>query len=122
MSTTETTETKPTEHIFVIWAPDYTDDDAINRRLAVPLLYRYESYPSIMYSTGVNGPFLSAESIATPDAPKKMWDKEKLVIAPFLTSAEYVVASFNPHFLTDLSKPLGCSQINLHRLSMSDEI
>jgi hypothetical protein len=35
MSTAETTENQPTLHLFVIWAPDYTDDDAINRRLAV---------------------------------------------------------------------------------------
>jgi uncharacterized protein len=27
--------TAPTQHLFVIWAPDYTDEDAINRRLAV---------------------------------------------------------------------------------------
>ncbi|PVF99402.1 hypothetical protein CPB86DRAFT_783773 [Serendipita vermifera] len=119
MSTTETTETKPTEHIFVIWAPDYTDDDAINRRLAVReqhLAMSRENQKS-GYVTRVNGPFLSPESIATPDAPKKMvgsmlvvrgtsieevrakvekdvywtgnvWDKEKLAIVPFLTSAE----------------------------------
>lgn len=33
MSTNETTS--ESKHLFVIWAPDYNDEDAINRRLAV---------------------------------------------------------------------------------------
>jgi len=30
-----TSATATTLHTFVIWAPDYTDEDALNRRLAV---------------------------------------------------------------------------------------
>ncbi|KAG8819681.1 hypothetical protein FRC18_011955 [Serendipita sp. 400] len=109
---------QPTLHLFVIWAPDYTDEDAINRRLAVRSehLRVAKLNEEAGYVTAVNGPLLSPESIAAPDAPKKMvgsmlvvraasieevrakvesdvywtgnvWDKEKLVIAPFITKA-----------------------------------
>lgn len=92
-----TTEPKNPQHLFVIWAPDYTDEDAINRRLAVrsrhletakenmksgyvtssshlikPVEEQTSTHTNTTLTAGVNGPLLSPESIASPDAPKKM--------------------------------------------------
>ncbi|PVF99401.1 hypothetical protein CPB86DRAFT_703313 [Serendipita vermifera] len=115
--TLATDEAKPALHTFIVWAPDYTDDDAFNRRMAVRgqhMVKAMESAKDGMF-TRIIGPYLTPESIATPDAPKKIlgsmllvraasieevrarveedlywtanvWDKEKIVIAPYMTS------------------------------------
>jgi len=111
----------PTQHLFVIWAPDQSDEGALDRRLAVRERHLEVAKESMKagYVTTVNGPLLSPESIASPDAPKKMigsmlivratsleevrakvetdvywtgnvWDKEKLVILPYLTPSVLV--------------------------------
>lgn len=105
--------------LFIIWAPDCTDEDAFSRRMAVreQHLARAAENKKKGYVTKISGPYLTPESIATPDAPKKLigsmllvraksleevranvesdvywtnnvWDKEKLVIAPFMVDPE----------------------------------
>jgi uncharacterized protein len=86
-----TDETKPALRTFVIWAPDYTDEDAFNRRMAVRDNHMVKAMENVKagfftrkrtthenwrYWTnivpGIIGPCLTPESIATPDAPKKL--------------------------------------------------
>ncbi|KAI0710317.1 hypothetical protein C8T65DRAFT_648552 [Cerioporus squamosus] len=99
---------------FAVYAPDYTDEDAINRRLAVreTHLANAAKNPAIK----IGGAMLSPkEALDTPDAQKKMagslmifeantyadvkamiesdvywtgnvWDKEKTVITPWVTA------------------------------------
>ncbi|KIM31254.1 hypothetical protein M408DRAFT_327519 [Serendipita vermifera MAFF 305830] len=105
--------------LFIIWAPDYTDDGAFSRRMDVRAQHLVVAEESRKkgYITKISGPYLTPESIATPDAPKKLigsmllvraksleevranvesdvywtnnvWDKEKLVIAPFMVDPE----------------------------------
>jgi len=114
MATSATTQAL---HTFVIWAPDYTDEEAFSRRLAVREQHLVNLKARGSYVTKIAGPFLTPESIATPDAPKKLvgsmllvratsleevrsnveldvywtndvWDKEKLVIAPISIDAD----------------------------------
>ncbi|KAH9888462.1 hypothetical protein C8Q73DRAFT_710247 [Cubamyces lactineus] len=99
--------------LFSVYAPDYTDEEAIQRRLAV----RQAHLDTAAKNPGmkVGGAMLSPnEALDTPDAEKKMigsfmiiecptyedakkmiesdvywtgnvWDKEKTVIRPFVT-------------------------------------
>ncbi|KZT03967.1 uncharacterized protein LAESUDRAFT_658742 [Laetiporus sulphureus 93-53] len=106
---------EPTLYKFVVWAPDMTDPDALQRRLSVRerhLARATDLHNSKQWKVG--GALLTPESIASPDAEKKMigsmiiceaesieavrkmiesdiyytsnvWDKEKLQIFPYLT-------------------------------------
>lgn len=105
--------------LFIIWAPDYTDDGAFSRRMDVRAQHLVVAEESRKkgYITNIAGAFLTPESIATPDAPKKMlgsmllvraksleevranvesdiywtnnvWDKDKILIAPFKLALE----------------------------------
>jgi hypothetical protein len=75
----------------VIWAPDQSDEGALDRRLAVrerhlevakesmkagyvtsSFLLNQSLSCALKNIIAVNGPLLSPESIASPDAPKKM--------------------------------------------------
>jgi len=108
--------TATTKHKFVVWAPDMTDPDAFQRRLSVRTkhLERADGLRE-SEALKIGGALLTPESIASPTAEKKMigsmmifesesleslkklieediyytgnvWDKEKLVILPFLTA------------------------------------
>ncbi|RPD57336.1 hypothetical protein L226DRAFT_467496 [Lentinus tigrinus ALCF2SS1-7] len=98
---------------FVLYAPDYADEDAVNRRLAVRDAHLANGLKNPAAKIG--GAMLSPnEALDTPDAPKKMagslviyeansyaevkamveadvywmgnvWDKEKTVIVPFVS-------------------------------------
>ena len=94
--------------LFVIWAPDYTDEGAFDRRLAVreQHLSRAEENKKKGYVTSklafiivrifdlidvfsyfiieIAAPFLTPESIATPDAPKKLVGSMLLVRGMFI--------------------------------------
>ncbi|KAH9856776.1 hypothetical protein C2E23DRAFT_721806 [Lenzites betulinus] len=99
--------------LFSIYAPDYTDEEAIQRRLSVRATHLANAAEN--KSMKVGGAMLSPnESLDTPGADKKMigsfmilecasyeeakhmietdvywignvWDKEKTVIRPFVT-------------------------------------
>jgi len=107
------TTSGPKLHQFLVFAPDKTDEGAFQRRLSVRDSHLGKAKK--MTEAGkikLGGAMLSPESIATPDAPKKMvgstmiyeaetlqevedivkgdiyyttgvWDPEKIVILPF---------------------------------------
>ncbi|KAI0707800.1 hypothetical protein C8Q76DRAFT_628579 [Earliella scabrosa] len=98
---------------FAVYAPDYTDDEAIQRRLSVREAHLANAAKNPAMKIG--GAMLSPnEALDTPDAPKKMagslmifeagsyaevkamieadvywtgnvWDKEKTVITPWVS-------------------------------------
>ncbi|OBZ65882.1 hypothetical protein A0H81_14198 [Grifola frondosa] len=99
-------------HLFVVYLPDYTDAEAFQRRLSVRQAHLEKAHQNSKIKVG--GAMLTPESIESPTAEKKMigsmmiveaesleevkqlvetdiyytanvWDKEKLVIAPFLS-------------------------------------
>ncbi|KAI0764339.1 hypothetical protein BD413DRAFT_577120 [Trametes elegans] len=102
--------------LFSVYAPDYTDADAINRRLAVREAHLTAAGKNKAIKVG--GALLSPnEALDTPDAERKMigssliieavnyaearkliesdvywsgnvWDKEKTLIQPFVTSRQ----------------------------------
>ncbi|THH20525.1 hypothetical protein EUX98_g8561 [Antrodiella citrinella] len=103
--------TAPAKHQFVVWAPDYTDSEALNRRLAVRPQHIQKVIENIkagIIKTGgvtispetylteskrMNGSMLIVEAESV-DAVKQLvaedvywsgnvWDKEKIVISPF---------------------------------------
>ncbi|KZT03972.1 uncharacterized protein LAESUDRAFT_658697 [Laetiporus sulphureus 93-53] len=110
------TASKPILYKFIVWAPDMSDPDAFQRRLSVRQQHFVRG--DKLHESGqwkVGGALLTPESIASPNAEKKMigsviiceaesleavreviesdiyytanvWDKEKLQIFPFLTS------------------------------------
>jgi len=101
-------------HYFMVYAPDCTDEGAVERRFSVRERHLREVAPSISNRTiRVAGMFVSPKSILSEDAPKepkgslfileaetidevrqmmkediyytsKVWDPEQLVILPFL--------------------------------------
>ncbi|KAF9816775.1 hypothetical protein IEO21_03855 [Rhodonia placenta] len=108
--------TAPSTHKFVVYAPDMTDPDAFQRRLSVRPSHVARADGLVNSGLiRVGGAMLTPESIASPTAEKKMigsviifeadsietvrkaiesdiyytgnvWDKEKLVILPFVTA------------------------------------
>ncbi|KAI0919314.1 hypothetical protein AcV5_002267 [Taiwanofungus camphoratus] len=107
----------PALHKFIVFAPDVSDADGFQRRLAVRP--KHLANAAELHKSGVikvGGAMLSPESISSPSAEKKMvgsalileadsletakkfietdpyyvegvWDKEKLVILPFMQAA-----------------------------------
>ncbi|PCH39051.1 hypothetical protein WOLCODRAFT_141084 [Wolfiporia cocos MD-104 SS10] len=101
-------------HKFFVWAPDMTDPGAFQRRMSQRP--KHLERAKVLYESGflkIGGPLLTPESIASPNAEKKMtgsiiiceadsietvrktweedlyyhngvWDKEKLFVVPFL--------------------------------------
>ncbi|KAH8103560.1 hypothetical protein BXZ70DRAFT_739117 [Cristinia sonorae] len=108
---TRTMSTAPAKHQFIVWAPDYTDPEAFDRRLAVRAAHLQNAFELIkngVIKTG--GAMMSPDTYLTEnkkfvgsamiveaesiEAVRKqvesdiywssnVWDKEKLTILPF---------------------------------------
>ncbi|KAI0691508.1 hypothetical protein BC835DRAFT_1360226 [Cytidiella melzeri] len=118
-------EAKPKTHTFLVYAPDYTDSEASSRRLAVRP--KHLERAGVMFSEGVSrigGAMVSPDTYDTPDrkmvgsmmvfeaenieAVRKIveedvyytggvWDKEKLVIIPWVSAHPLPAAPAGAH-------------------------
>ncbi|EIW53953.1 uncharacterized protein TRAVEDRAFT_39680 [Trametes versicolor FP-101664 SS1] len=108
----------PPRHKFIVYAPDMTDEGALQRRLSVRPAHLQRAKEEIAKGViKVAGAMLTPASIASPDAEKEMvgsvficeaesldavrelmesdvyhtagvWDKEKMVILPIALATE----------------------------------
>ncbi|KAF5322488.1 hypothetical protein D9619_001361 [Psilocybe cf. subviscida] len=115
MSAASTADCAPKKHLFMVYAPDKTEEGTLARRLAVREQHLAASKPRHESGlTRVGGMFTTPEGVTSPDAPKHMlgslmiyeaesieqvkeiiendiyytsgvWDPARMVIAPFFT-------------------------------------
>lgn len=113
-----TEQVSPKTHIFVVWAPDYADEGAFDRRMAIrdQHLQDLKKNQENGFITKIAGPLISPESLEAGASIKmngsmllvrgtsmeevrakvekdvfwinNVWDKEKLVISPILIAAD----------------------------------